>query len=662
MTGPPHAAPPGDDRGADGVAGGQPNDTSEHTDRPAGATAALFVARGGRPVFPCRSDKSPRTEHGLLDATTDERQILVWWRRWPDALIGVPTGERSGMLVVDVDRRSRGVERFEELVQAHGGEREWPAAPAVRTPSGGLHYYFSHIDGIRNSVDRMAPGVDVRADGGYVIVPPSPGYEFCDCEDEPLPDLPGWLADLATARSVGDPAEMPEDRRILNEGRRNDTLARLAGSMRRVGMEEAEVLGALVQANRLRCRPPLDEREVATIARSIARYAPDQVAEAVVVGVGPPDEGPEPWGGADDGGPPTPWRPRALDEIPAREWVYGRHLLRGALTVTAAPGGTGKSSLAVLDALSMATGRDLAGHGVGTPRRVWYLSLEDSRDEIDRRIAASMAYHGIAAAEVSDRLMVDCAADHGALILAREIGGGGEIDEAAMVELRERIAGAEVDAVMLDPLAAANRAGETNEVFSALARALAQVAAESRAAIEIFHHTRKPGLVARGATVHDIRGGGALIDAARCARMLHRPTDDPTDGEQIFRVAVEKSNMAATGGDMWYRLHLAADGHGDRVGVATLGRRPSALDGITAHDLDRVLARLRGEQWMARPQSPGWVGHLVAEVCGIDADDPAGRSRLRRILGAWVSAGALVEVEEPGPHRHRVVVVRGAGE
>ena len=136
--------------------------------------AANRLARRSIPVFPCAPDgKQPLTARGFHDASTDLERIRQWWRRNPDANIGIPTGEASGFLVVDVD--VHGVEsgftafdraRSAGLVDAWG----W----LTRTPSGGLHAYFPAVRGVEQRCWQVpAAHIDFRGDGGYVIAPPS---------------------------------------------------------------------------------------------------------------------------------------------------------------------------------------------------------------------------------------------------------------------------------------------------------------------------------------------------------------------------------------------------------------------------------------------------------------------------------------------------------
>lgn len=122
--------------------------------------AALKYAAAGIPVFPCRKDKKPFTAHGFKDATTDPVQIRVWFAKWPTAMVAMPTGEASGYDVVDVDKTGA-------LPM-----RQPKGAPKARTPSGGFHLFFP-ANGLRNSEDKGGTNVDVRGEGGYVILPPS---------------------------------------------------------------------------------------------------------------------------------------------------------------------------------------------------------------------------------------------------------------------------------------------------------------------------------------------------------------------------------------------------------------------------------------------------------------------------------------------------------
>jgi putative DNA primase/helicase len=161
--------------------------------------ALAYAKQRGWPVFPCGPDKQPLTAHGFKDASTDEAQIHSWWQDYPTAAIGVDCG-RAGIVVVDQD-----------IKEKHNGRAAWRAlgiddttALHTRTPSGGEHAIFSDTTNgaIHNSASKLADGIDIRAKGGYVLLPGSKvatgSYEAIgDWEREPGP-LPKALVILLT--------------------------------------------------------------------------------------------------------------------------------------------------------------------------------------------------------------------------------------------------------------------------------------------------------------------------------------------------------------------------------------------------------------------------------------------------------------------------------
>lgn len=152
---------------------------------------ALALAAQGYPVFPVAASKRPTCLQGFKDAALEPGEIRRLWRDHPAPLIGVPTGEPTGLFVLDIDS-PRHTEAAEWL------ERCAPYLPETRqqtTRSGGVHLFFNHHPGLRNSAGRVAVGVDVRASGGYIIVW-SPAVWLI--EPQPLADLPAWLIKAAT--------------------------------------------------------------------------------------------------------------------------------------------------------------------------------------------------------------------------------------------------------------------------------------------------------------------------------------------------------------------------------------------------------------------------------------------------------------------------------
>jgi hypothetical protein len=241
--------------------------------------AALKIAAKDKPVFPCKPDKSPYTPRGFKDATTNPGQVRTLFTKHAAALIGMPTGSRSGVFVVDEDRPKA----IDEL------DQELPETLTIRTPSGGRHFYFEHVDGLTNSPGTLPSGIDIRGEGGYVIVPPSEGYTVE--RRAPIAEAPEWLLEKVREKPAtpirATPGDIPKvDLDNLGQipiGGRNNTLTAIGGKLRAYGFEQDEIEAALLKVNVERCSPPLGAREVSRIAVSVSRYKPGKG--------GPPPDG-----------------------------------------------------------------------------------------------------------------------------------------------------------------------------------------------------------------------------------------------------------------------------------------------------------------------------------------------------------------------------------
>ncbi|MBV9201236.1 MAG: bifunctional DNA primase/polymerase [Alphaproteobacteria bacterium] len=140
----------------------------------------------GLPVFPCRADKRPACPHGFKDAAIATEAVRELWRHWPGPLIGVPTGKASGLFVLDID--PDGIDWLDMVCR--GGRLN--VTRVHRTRRGGFHLvYRLPKEPLPNSAGKLARGIDTRGEGGYVIWPPSEGYEVV--EDSPVAALPRWL-------------------------------------------------------------------------------------------------------------------------------------------------------------------------------------------------------------------------------------------------------------------------------------------------------------------------------------------------------------------------------------------------------------------------------------------------------------------------------------
>jgi len=208
------------------------------------ASVALEHARRGLHVFPCNpTNKRPLVEDWPGKATTDPDVIAGWWRQWPNAMIGFVTGARSGCWVLDVDNDDEkgldGEASLEELCAAKGS---LPPTALAQTPRGGRHFFFKHPG--RKVVNRagrdgaeMGKGLDVRGDGGYVILAGSltaTGRRYAwvrDPAEYGFADAPAWLLDMVCERA---PAPLPANTSlpvVRDLKTRHDALAYVAAAI-----------------------------------------------------------------------------------------------------------------------------------------------------------------------------------------------------------------------------------------------------------------------------------------------------------------------------------------------------------------------------------------------------------------------------------------------
>jgi hypothetical protein len=236
-----------------------------------GWSVVIVEPRGKRPIV--RWEEFQRRRPG-------EDELRAWFRRHPDANLAIVTGAVSGLVVLDVDPRHGGIASLARWERDHGA---LPHTVEVQTGGGGRHVYFAHPGGeVRNRVG-LAPGLDLRGDGGVVVAPPSlhpsgrryrwvPGH--APDEVRPAP-LPGWLLEIAHGE-VPDPGPSHRGwrhrvRETVPEGQRNEAIASLTGHLLWHGIDPTVARELLSCWNRVHCRPPLSDGEVARTVESITR-------------------------------------------------------------------------------------------------------------------------------------------------------------------------------------------------------------------------------------------------------------------------------------------------------------------------------------------------------------------------------------------------------
>jgi len=232
--------------------------------------------------------KHPRTSHGFKDATIDPIDLMEWLERWPSMNVGLATGAISNVVVLDLDEKEdySGSTSLEVLEREHG---KLPPTLTSTTGGGGKHYFFLYPDDVEklpSSVGKIARGMDFRADGGYVVLPPSnhksgSRYRWNNFGIHIAP-LPEWIQKAALKKSPTLSIEsLRKKAKEIPIGTRNPTLFFIASKLRGTrGLEEEELFDEVWKHNLEHCKPPLEESEVRALAKNVANRYPTNFEKA----------------------------------------------------------------------------------------------------------------------------------------------------------------------------------------------------------------------------------------------------------------------------------------------------------------------------------------------------------------------------------------------
>ena len=338
--------------------------------------------------------------------------------------------------------------------------------------------------------------------------------------------------------------------------------------------------------------------------------------------------------------------------LPRRPWLLRPSYMLKGVSVLGATGGVGKSSLLIVEALSLVTGRPLL-HQQGPVKasRVCLVNVEDSPDEMDLRIAAAMQLHGIAPSEIAGRLKV-VSGDIALCLVRRGRGGSGiEIDAPTIDTLVEVLKQDGIDALCLDPLAMLHQGEEnSNEDMLRVVAALRQIALRANVAVRLVHHTRKMG--GERADGESLRGASSLFGGARQVDVINTMTAAeaqtlgvPDDTRvRYFRVSNAKANYGAREGDNWFEIRTVILPNGEVVATVK-GWIPAPI----TLDYDKVVEVYH---WLAthgpkraHPTAANWLGWEIARLLGIEGwaqHSDAAKGTGNRWIGGLLNAGVIV--------------------
>ena len=258
--------------------------------------SALYYSKLGYSVLPvhytvgnlcscgnreCQSKgKHPLTRAGLNDASKDPHMIESWWREHPKANIGVRTGVESDLTVLDFDGED-GHQSFKDYLEA--------ILPLTRTHSSpnGFHLFYSYTPDLRQTAGILT-GVDIRSDGGYIIMPPSvvlgrPYTVIVNSNPNAIDNVPTVLIKKLVTRTNGhnqenthSPNWVVESLKGVSAGQRNATAARLIGYFHRKMLPQ-NVIIEIMDLWASRCNPPMPFDELDNTVRSVTRYLDDNL-------------------------------------------------------------------------------------------------------------------------------------------------------------------------------------------------------------------------------------------------------------------------------------------------------------------------------------------------------------------------------------------------
>lgn len=385
---------------------------------------------------------------------------------------------------------------------------------------------------------------------------------------------------------------------------------------------------------------------------------------------------------------PTRWTPPDPATIPLRPWLYGRLLMRGTLTVTIAPGGVGKSILAITEAVAMAARRSLLEMTLPAgDLRVWYVNCEDPNSirnpELSRRATAVCLHHGVRAEDLEGRLFLDSAVPSPVLLGGiSETRAGFTIDEAEIARIESELLGNRIDVLILDPFVSIHSLNENDNVMiDRLAKRLVKLADDTGSAVHLIHHTRKANGTESDA--ESARGASALNAAARIVRVLNPMTKSeadqagirPEDRRRFFRTSIDKQNLAPPETDRnWHELVSVDLGNGtlpfrldsDFVGVPQKWSWPDQHVEISPQTIRLIQDVLHEKDCAAHPTASDWAGWKIAEVMGISMipqgrKAPEGSAPVQRVQEGLIREGWLMLREVPYPRRGGSRKVVGVG-
>jgi len=382
-----------------------------------------------------------------------------------------------------------------------------------------------------------------------------------------------------------------------------------------------------------------------------------------------------------------PWTPQPVQlllpwwrdpvTIPPREKLYGDHYSRRTIGATIGAGGRAKTTLGILEAVSMAIGRDLlTGQPIPSgPLRVMMWNGEEDQDELDRRVAAVCQHYKITRDDLGGRLFVLSVLDDPMRIAVIEKGLP-KINDDTLGRMIKDITDNHIDVFMVDPLVSFHRVTESlNEHMEVVIKdGFTTVARKTNSAGEIFHHPGKPKPGQAETTVEDGRGASGIIWAVRSARVLNFMTTDEAERLGIaederrlhIRITNGKANMGPIGKAHWIKICVEDLPNGDRVACASSWKPENPFQNVTTTHMHKCRALAQTGAYRADSRAANWIGYAVAEIIGINIayranNDPKDLAKVKEIIKTWLKNRVFaIDKREDKDRKEREFIIPGS--
>jgi hypothetical protein len=370
-----------------------------------------------------------------------------------------------------------------------------------------------------------------------------------------------------------------------------------------------------------------------------------------------------------------PYRWPDAASIPPRQFLFGRHYVRKVMGATIAAGGRGKTTLGLLDFVSMACGKNLLTGERVDPLRAWYLNGEEDQDELDRRVAAICQRYGVSEAGCGGRLFVQSVRDK-PIRFASLLKNAPALNDDVLEQFEAEVKRKRIDVFGLDPWISFHSLMENDNghMDLVLKEGLGGIASRTGAAGEVFHHPGKPKPGQNDTTVEDARGASAIIWAVRSARVLNFMT--PEEAKQLgigeddrrlhLRVTNGKANMGPLGKATWLKLAVENLPNGDEIACATPWKPPDPFKDVTTADMHKCRTLAQTGAYRLDSRSGDWIGYAIAGVLKINVSHGADNkredlARIKQIIKTWIKHGVLAtEKRQDNNRKERNFVVPGS--